>query len=219
MTEVPVPVAGIQVWRFGLDGGSAADAALLDDTEAARAQRFVFAADRARFVRAHAQLRRLLGRALGLPPRDLVLLAGPQGRPMLAGGPVGVDFNLSHSGGCAALALCRDGRQVGVDVELLRPVADALPTAREVFTDEELLAWQLRAEPERDQGFLALWTRKEAVLKALGTGLSLAPRRLQVGLGVGVSAVQPPDGLPAAQVLSLVAGTDVAMALAWTAPP
>ncbi|MFE0171839.1 4'-phosphopantetheinyl transferase family protein [Streptomyces sp. NPDC059002] len=115
----------------------------------------------------------VLGRAaavLRVPPGDLRVDHDDQGRPRLSGAGRGMHISLSHGRGVAAVAMTRAG-PVGVDVETVRPLP-ALRLARRWFTPEEA-AW-LRALPERRRpaAYFWLWTHKEAMGKALGTGLA-----------------------------------------------
>lgn len=85
-------------------------------------------------------------------------------------------FNLSHSGPYALCAL--DGREVGADVEVLRPRRALLP--RKLLSDEEY-AW-FSGRGGRWEDFYTLWTLKEAKVKCLGTGLTLPVRAIAVPL-------------------------------------
>ncbi|MCJ2132804.1 4'-phosphopantetheinyl transferase superfamily protein [Methylobacterium sp. J-026] len=155
---------------------------VLDRPEQDRAERFLRPADRARFIASHAALRLILAQARGCAPSQIRLIARPGGKPELispAGG--GADFNLSHSGSRALVGLC-DAAAIGVDIEGLRPIPDALRIARAHFAADE--AGALAALPPEMIGpaFFGLWTRKEAVVKALGTGLSAPLDRFSVTL-------------------------------------
>lgn len=156
------------------------DARILCDEERERANRFRFARDRRRFVAAHAALRRALAEHTDLAAGALRFRQGAFGKPELLDRP-SPQFNLSHSGALALLAI---GRRcpVGVDVEQLRPVPDALALASACFTRQENEALAALPLPDRDHAFLTCWTRKEACLKAIGTGLMLAPDSFEVGL-------------------------------------
>jgi 4'-phosphopantetheinyl transferase len=166
----------------------AALAAMLDPDEEARAGRFAFAADRARFLVAHAALRSRLGQEIGCPPQEVRYRRGPQGKPALAEG--GSDrarrlcFNLSHSRRVALIAWA--DRELGVDVEDADRDVDELELGRTVFSarEQEALA-AIPVGQARRAAFYALWTRKEAILKALGTGLSREPRTIDLGLRAG----------------------------------
>lgn len=156
--------------------------AVLDAAERGRADRFLRPVDRARFRASHAALRLILGDALGLAPADVELLAGAGGKPELAGAARGAaDFNLSHSGARALIGLARDA-SIGVDVEAVRPIADALRIAAAHFAADEVSALAGAPRSAVERRFFGLWTRKEAVVKALGSGLSLPLDRFSVSV-------------------------------------
>jgi 4'-phosphopantetheinyl transferase len=160
----------VHLWRAPLDWPPEildALAATLDLPERERAACFRFPRHRDRWIAARAALRDVLSRYLAASPRSLRFAAGPQGKPRLDG----VDeprFNLAHSGALALVAVAA-GREVGVDLEELRPIPDAETVAAQFFSAAEREA--LRAAPGAE-GFLRLWTRKEAALKRDGVGLS-----------------------------------------------
>lgn len=157
-----------------LEGGSRElDEALLDTEELLRSQRFVRRSDGCRFVRAHAALRSLLAACLGIDPELVSYEIGAHGKPSLQSGLPPLEFNLSHSGRLGLLAVARD-RSVGVDIEHIRELPDALAIAEMHFTATE--ARRLRSLPLADQSaaFFRYWTRKEAVVKAGGEGLERA---------------------------------------------
>jgi len=131
---------------------------------------------------ASAQARALywLARELRQPPDTIGIARDRYGRPQLSGMD-GVDVNWSHSGQLLLVALGR-GVRVGADIEWLRPRANALALAARFFAADE--AEQLRALPieAREQAFIRLWCAKEAVLKALGRGISYGLQRLAFAL-------------------------------------
>lgn len=159
-------MTAVDVWV--VQTGAAAlgwDASVLTDAERTAAQRLARADDRARAVTGRAALRTVLGRLLGCPPGAVAL--DTAGKPRLAGpNPRDVRFNLAHSGRFVLIATTA-GREVGVDIEAV--AAAALPTE----LDGVLLA---PGEPASDR--YATWVRKEAVLKAHGTGLARPMREL-----------------------------------------
>jgi 4'-phosphopantetheinyl transferase len=148
------------------------DVAVLTAGECARADRFVFARDRAAFVTARAALRRWLGTQLDRRPAEVPLEIDEHGRPHLATSLAHeLDFSLSHSGTVAVLATAVGGR-IGVDVEWhgrQRTLRDLLP--RVMGPQEQSRLATLEGD-EFVRAFLGCWTRKEAVTKALGIGLS-----------------------------------------------
>ena len=189
--EWPAPAAHppladdeVHVWRAPLDAAPervAALGALLAEDERGRAARFAFPDLRARYAVARGRLRVLLGRYLAAAPASLRFAYGPQGKPALADGATGLEFNLAHSGHLALYAVTRR-RAVGVDVEAERPrLADEL-MARRFFSPAEVAALLALPPTARVAAFFRIWTRKEAYLKAKGGGLSLGLDTFDVAL-------------------------------------
>jgi 4'-phosphopantetheinyl transferase len=208
----PLPAPGeVRLWRLDLDLAEADRAALSDD-ERARADRLRTPELAHRFVAGRAFLRRTLAAHLGCTPEAVRFSYNAFGRPGLDGAPF--DFNLSHSGPLALLAVAIG--TVGVDVEHPDPDADLLDIGRQVMSPQELAAFEALPALEREGAFYALWTAKEAVIKALGTGFSRDARSLHTGwttpltpiltLADGgrtyhVQAIPLPGGAPAAVAL------------------
>lgn len=155
---------------------------VLDRSERDRADRFLRPVDRARYVASHAALRRILAEPLDCDPAEIRFAAGSGGKPELAGSAQGaLDFNLSHSGERALIGLAPTAA-IGVDVELIRPISDAGQIARTHFAADEASSLLALPPDEIERVFYGLWTRKEAVVKAHGTGLSLPLDRFSVTL-------------------------------------
>lgn len=201
-TPTPTPTP-FTLWRVDLDQPvAAASHASLSAGELARAARFVFARDRQRYIAAHAALRQVLAQHLAdagyaAPVGDpLAFVAGRFGKPALAVA-AGLHFNLSHSHGTGLVAVSQDS-ELGVDVEQLRPMTDAVAMAAAYFTPAEQSAL-VACDPgaARDRAFLTCWTRKEACLKALGIGLYLATRGFEVGVlpSAQVVEIATPEGI------------------------
>jgi 4'-phosphopantetheinyl transferase len=167
----------VHVWRVRLDvRGSAFDHLLgvLSDQERDRARRFRFDHLQQHYTIAHGALRVLLGRYLSVAPDRLRFGEGSHGKPQLimpSGPPAAVRFNLSHSTDLAVVAVAAD-RDVGVDIEALRPVPEMEEIARRYFSDREAIDLMQSAGDAREQNFFRIWTRKEAFIKAIGEGLS-----------------------------------------------
>lgn len=156
------------------DGDWPGLAALVDDSERARAARFAFEADRRAYVGAHALLRVALSRQAQVAPADWRFEATPHGKPFLASPPRDLRFSLSHTRGRAAVAISL-ALDVGLDVEGPSGARDALGVAERFFAREE--AALIRAEADavaRNEVFLSIWTLKEAIVKADGRGLARA---------------------------------------------
>jgi len=172
----------VHLWRSTLTLPADELAELAECVSAAereRASQFHFAADRNRYLAGRAQLRRLLGRYLRADPATLPLAAGPHGKPYLADPEAGwLGFNLAHSGDLVVYAVAGD-RDIGVDVEWVRPELDVDGLARRFFTAAERRWLDVLPRERRVSACVALWTRKEAVVKGLGLGLTLSPQRVE----------------------------------------
>lgn len=170
----PLAPGEVHVWTFRLDLDRAWLEALerwLAPEERRRAATFRFARDRRRFVAARARLREVLARYLRVAPSEVTLAYGPQGKPCLAR-PEAPRFNLSHSEEEAVLAVA-GGREVGIDLEKVRPDFQCDRVARFFFSRAETAALSALPAAERPPAFFACWTRKEAFVKALGGGLAV----------------------------------------------
>jgi 4'-phosphopantetheinyl transferase len=138
-------------------------------------------------VEARPHVVTLIGRELGCTPAEVRLRHAPDGRPELAGG--GLQISIAHTRGLGALAV-HASYAVGVDVERMAALSD-LPGLADVALSARETAWVLHAgSAERARRFLTLWTLKEAVVKAAGTGLD-DPRSVEVLDAAAGSAVHP----------------------------
>lgn len=175
------------------DDQRAADLALLDERERARAARFRADRDRGRYVARHAFYRRVLAQVLGTTPAAVRIGTARTGRPELVS-PDAPDFNASHADGLAVIAVAH-GRRVGVDVERHRELEDEAGLAATQLTARELADLGALPEGRRGRALLAAWTRKEAVTKAVGVGLSLPFEGVDTGPMDG-PATRQVGGLP-----------------------
>lgn len=185
--SLPAPKeTGMALWLIDLDTSFVAPddpslTELLNKAETAKANRFRFDHDARRYRASHTALRKLLSRETGIPARDLQFVEGRFGKPSLrASHPL--HFNMSHSGGWALIGLSST-TPIGVDIELPRPIDDLASLAERNFSPPEFAAFQAVAHPQQPQAFLQGWTRKEACLKALGSGLSIEPGVFEAGIG------------------------------------
>jgi len=186
--EIPASALHFQVVVTRLDlapEAVRACAALLSAAERQRAARFRFGRDRRRFVVARARLRELLAERLAVPPGAIELAYGKHGKPALA--QYGLQFNVSHSGDVAAYAFAR-GCEIGIDIEEIRAVPEAGMIAAQTFSRGENEAYAALPPHEKIPGFFNCWTRKEAVVKAFGDGLSMPLDQFDVSLAPGEPA-------------------------------
>lgn len=178
------PLAGVDLWLVDLDDATSATQApaleCLDAAELARAGRFHFEHDARRYRASHRALRQLLAQRTGQHPGELQMAHGRYGKPRLAGRD-SPHFNLSHSGRWALIGLC-DTAPIGVDIEVPRPMDDLMALAERNFSPTEYGALQCLPPHQRQLAFLQCWTRKEACLKALGSGLSVEPSGFEAGV-------------------------------------
>jgi 4'-phosphopantetheinyl transferase len=167
----------IDLWPLTLTGEDAEYGRCLDwldQQERERAARFLRRQDRERYVLAHGGLRSILGLYLGLAPDRIKFSSTSTGKPTLAGlrpESAALTFNLSHAHGNAMIAIAQ-GREVGVDLEMIREDVEVLKLAERFFSDREQLHVRSTAPESRSREFFHYWVAKEAVLKAEGVGLA-----------------------------------------------
>ncbi|MEM9538622.1 MAG: 4'-phosphopantetheinyl transferase superfamily protein [Cyanobacteria bacterium P01_E01_bin.42] len=165
------PDRAVRVWRCNLKFPPVTVEALeklLEEEEKTKAGRFHFQEDRDRYILGRGLLRLLLGHHLQRDPQSLQFAYSAKGKPFLP--DEAVQFNISHSGDFVLLGMSRD-RAIGVDVEQIRPLPDALKLAQRFFCEAE---WEkIRSLPSNltSRAFFTAWTRKEAFLKATGEGI------------------------------------------------
>lgn len=146
---------------------------LLSVDEIARANKFRFPRHKRRFIVARGILRQLLGNYLDINPKNIEFNYGDCGKPEIAGlnkvNPL--QFNISHSQECALFGFSLDSL-IGVDLEYLREMPDAVKIAQRFFSARESDLIDNLDQEQQSQTFFQLWTAKEAYLKAIGKGLS-----------------------------------------------
>lgn len=158
---------------------------LLSDDEWRRGQRFIRRGDRERHLVACALIRIALGTQMGISPGDVELdrrcprCGDPHGRPRLRDRTSRIELSVSHSGNLVAVAIAQQ-HPLGVDVEEMRPLRNLHSLEQMVLSAKEVAGLRRLPDATRSLAFLTLWTRKEAVLKALHRGLELNPRQLVV---------------------------------------
>jgi 4'-phosphopantetheinyl transferase len=187
--DLALPGDQVHVWRVFLDQPSwyvDGLAQRLSRDELARAERFHFERDMRRFVVGRGMLRTILGRYLAIDPRQVRFRYGERGKPHLADefAGSGLRFNLAHSHEMALYAFTR-GREVGIDVEHVRPLSDVEEIAERFFSAHENAEFRSLPESQELEAFYNCWTRKEAYLKATGDGLTRPLDQFAVSLAPG----------------------------------
>ena len=176
-------VWAVDLERETFDGHTLAETLSAD--EWMRADRFLFKKHRAHFVAARGCLRAILAKYMDCKPGELAFFYGEHGKPALAPpwDKSQLRFNLSHSAGLALIAVSMR-HEIGVDVEhLSRKVGQMKDIAKRFFASGEYERLCTLPRGEQRRAFFCCWTRKEAYLKALGTGLAHSLKNFEVSLG------------------------------------
>jgi 4'-phosphopantetheinyl transferase len=178
----------VHVWRIALDAPAAQAQALshlLTPAEQVRASRFRIDEDRWRFQIARAATRRILGGYLGVPPETVGIDIDAFGKPQLAASTLPDDrrvhFNVSHSGRWILAALARSF-PVGIDVEQVSAERVTDDLIGHIMSDSERRLLQALPQQQRTAAFFNCWTSKEALLKGLGVGLTMALKAIEVSI-------------------------------------
>ncbi|MCN4143575.1 MAG: 4'-phosphopantetheinyl transferase superfamily protein [Thiohalomonas sp.] len=153
------------------------------DEEKARVERFKFAIHRSRFIASHGFVRTILANYLKIEADAIEFKKGEQGKPYLAvtnsSDNHNLQFNLSHTEDVALLAITQ-GVEIGIDIECSERKTNWKGIVQRFFTESEQKVLFALSEEQQKAAFFELWTRKEAYMKVLGTGLSLAPTKFSL---------------------------------------
>jgi 4'-phosphopantetheinyl transferase len=156
---------------------------LLSTDECQRAARFHFERHRRRFIACRGQVRRILGNYLDTSAAQVRFQYGRMGKPALDapwnGSPIRFNVSNSHEAALCAVAL---DRELGVDIEHIRAPSDFDGLAARFFARSEVALLRSLPAERRLEAFFNCWTRKEAVLKAVGTGLAFPLDKVVVTL-------------------------------------
>jgi 4'-phosphopantetheinyl transferase len=165
----------IHVWRIRLGNQLSTTVAthVLSPDELDRARRFRFERDRVCFIQCRSALRYLLGAYLSTSATEIRFEYLVNGKPALPTklNSRGLHFNVAHSARWALIAMCAN-REIGIDIEEIRSDLDTRSLAERFFSPRERANLYALPEDLQQVAFFACWTRKEALLKATGTGLS-----------------------------------------------
>ncbi len=163
-------VGHLHVWLLSAHGNAAERYIyqhVLSSDERARSDHYVFEIDRQRSITARGGLRWILSSYTGVPPDALVFEEGDYGKPFVRSPSIHHEFNVSHSGDYVLIGIT-SGAQCGVDIEASRPHISEQSIGESFFCPREI-EWLRQTE----KGFFRLWTIKEAIVKAVGGGLSI----------------------------------------------
>lgn len=153
---------------------------LLSNDERKRADRLKVEKKRRQFIIGRSFLRTSLAGYLNLSPQELTFTYGKDGKPVIV--DEALSFNASHSGEYYLLAVTKS-RTIGIDIERERDNLDYLRVAERFFSPEERAELASIPPTQQQLAFFRAWTRKEAYLKALGSGLRFPLDQFVVSLG------------------------------------
>ncbi|HEY2785536.1 MAG TPA: 4'-phosphopantetheinyl transferase superfamily protein [Fimbriiglobus sp.] len=201
----PLEPGDVHVWFAEFARCSPGVTDCLSADEQVRAVGYKLPRVRDQFATGRGVLRSILSGYLRTPPEAIVLIADADGKPRLSP-PFreAVHFNVSHSAGMGLFAV--SNRPVGVDLEPIRIVENASGLVERFFAAEERASYAALPESDRKAGFLRGWTCKEALLKAVGSGM----RRMEE------CAVEMDPGKPPRVIRLDGAGADVWAIETWT---
>jgi 4'-phosphopantetheinyl transferase len=158
----------VEIFTVELDLEDPGAVDILSADERARADRFHFDRDRRSFINCRATLRRKLACYMNMDPAAISFRYNEYGKPLVDG----VHFNVSHAGGIAMIAVSRT-REVGIDVERIKPSIAHEQIPERFFAPREVAALRALPESQQVEAFFGYWTRKEAYMKARGLGFAL----------------------------------------------
>jgi 4'-phosphopantetheinyl transferase len=174
----------IQIWVIDLDR-ALSDLARLESTlsvdEMARSARYRYLPVRQHFILARGALRMICSQYLDSDPRTIVFGYGEHGKPFVSQPNTAIQFNMTHSGGLA-LAAFTNNIEVGIDIELIRPIAEMEILVANHFSPLERAQFKRLPDDLKLTVFFNSWTRKEAFIKGRGCGFSLPFNQFSVGM-------------------------------------
>ena len=211
-----LPENVVHVWRAEL---STVSLEFLSADERQKAAQFHFDKNRNQYVAARGVLRQLVGRYENTPPGGIQFTYNSFGKPGLEHSSL--RFNASHSGSLGLFAFVRN-RNIGVDLERIRADLATREIAAQFFSQEEVAALRQVPAESHTAAFFACWTRKEAFIKAHGSGLSLPLDKFVVSMDAPARLLRTdfePEALKEWTLHDLYPGDEFAAALALEGQP
>lgn len=189
-TLITINPCQVHLWVVKLSDFTSTEQSLLallhpDETE--RAMRLHFALHRQRFIIARGLLRKTLNLYTGIEPEKITFNFGRDGKPYLQDNTFNLQFNISHSDDFAVFALTIQ-QEIGVDIEKMAP-SFKKEVAKRFFSQQEYIQLMALSTKERNEGFYQIWTKREAIIKALGEGLFTSVADFSVTLGLGKESI------------------------------
>jgi 4'-phosphopantetheinyl transferase len=179
----------------------------LSQTEQKRADRFKFEQHKNTFIISRTILRKILGELINALPEKLIVSENRFGKPFLENyNHSDLKFNISHSGDFVVYAVCLDS-EIGIDIERIDPLLNHMEIAQKYFTLDEISYITTSLDTDKiAEKFYRIWTRKEALLKSIGTGLLPNLNEMNV-LKEGISVALEPS-MRKSEIISI---TDIAI--------
>lgn len=160
----------------------------LSDAEKSRAERFRNNSDYCCYVTVHALLRIELSRVLGTKAKSIKIGVTEYGRPFIPG--IDLPFSLSRAKNLFAFVVGHSNQIIGIDIEQIKPAIDFISISRNYFSiNEQQLILSLKDNADQIRAFFEIWTRKEALLKALGIGIITELSKVQVLEGGNILSI------------------------------
>ncbi len=190
MPKISITENDVHIWKLCLSEASYDPEEFYRNSfsqdEKERAVKLRFKTDRNNFLMARGYLRNLLSSYLDKEPQEIELHYGRYGKPYLSteSNPDNINFNLTHSRGTSFYALTR-GREIGIDIEYIRPVSRANKIIDRFFSDEERAFYEQQPTGKKLETFFMLWCRREAYTKAMGTGFNLPESKIDISFVTG----------------------------------
>jgi len=151
----------------------------LSDHEKSKADRFKYVSDYRCYVSVHALLRIELSKILKVKPKSLKIEESENGKPIIP--DIDLPISLSRTKNLFAFVVGHSNQYLGIDIEQIKPEIDFINISRNYFSikEQQLILSYTNAEDQK-RTFFELWTRKEALLKAIGIGLNAELSKVQV---------------------------------------
>jgi 4'-phosphopantetheinyl transferase len=159
---------------------------LLSLEEQQKLDKIRLAEDKNRFIVARAGLRKLLSYYLNVEHTKITIQYHPNGKPFVENN-LGIHFNIAHTENLVILAFSIKN-EIGVDVESLQRTFDTNKLSSFLFSEREYVQFQKLPRDVQKEAFVNCWTRKEAFLKAIGSGLTIPPQTIAVSFIPGEDA-------------------------------
>ena len=151
----------------------------LSDQEKTQAEKFINKPLRDRYVMSHGLLRYLLSFYVGSKPHEIEYSVNQFGKPFLKEESYRVQFNMSHSKDYAAYIMVLDC-QVGIDIEWKDKTINFEEISDLVLSPGEINSFHKLTPEGKFQTFYDIWTKKEAIVKAIGDGLSYPIKTIEI---------------------------------------